>query len=112
MVSAKYRMHIIMRDLMPPHDDHTTPRPIRVSSTSITQSVAGSIAHRVREYGYAEVHAVGALAVNQAVKALAAARFFVQTTDGFDLVCTPQFIEVNIDDQKRTAMRFIAERRP
>ena len=112
-VSAKYRMPIIMRDSIPHPDGlDAAPPPIRVSATSITKSVAGSIAHRVREHGFAEIQAIGAPAVNQAIKAIAAARAYVQETDQFDLVCTPQFIEVAIDDQERTAIRFVAERRP
>jgi len=46
---------------------------IKVSGTSRTSAVAGAIAGVFREHQHAEVQAIGAIAVNQAVKALALA---------------------------------------
>ncbi|NIT58501.1 MAG: stage V sporulation protein S, partial [Aliifodinibius sp.] len=46
---------------------------IKVSARSRTASVAGAIAGVIRESGRAEVQAIGAGAVNQAVKAIAIA---------------------------------------
>ena len=43
---------------------------IKVSATSRTSAVAGAIAGVVREHHRAEVQAIGAGAVNQAIKAL------------------------------------------
>ena len=47
---------------------------IKVSAHSRAPAVAGAIAGVVREAHYAEVQAIGASAVNQAVKAVAIAR--------------------------------------
>ena len=47
---------------------------IKVSASSRTSAVAGAIAGIVREHKHAEVQAIGAGAVNQAVKALVLAR--------------------------------------
>ncbi|NJN82190.1 MAG: stage V sporulation protein S [Caldilineaceae bacterium] len=44
---------------------------IKVSAQSRSTAVAGAIAGVMREQGYAEVQAIGASAVNQAVKAIA-----------------------------------------
>ncbi|MEM7031135.1 MAG: stage V sporulation protein S [Chloroflexota bacterium] len=83
---------------------------IKVSAKSRSTSVAGAIAGVVREHGRAEVQAIGAGAVNQAVKATAIARGYL-TLDGIEVVCVPSFTEVDIDDQERTALRFLIEPR-
>ncbi|MFQ6001405.1 MAG: stage V sporulation protein S [Anaerolineae bacterium] len=83
---------------------------IKVSAKSRSTAVAGAIAGVVRENNRAEVQAIGAWAVNQAVKAVAIARGYL-ALDGFDMICIPAFTEVTIDDQRRTAMRFIVEPR-
>lgn len=84
---------------------------IKVSAKSRSTAVAGAIAAVIREHRYAEVQAIGAGAVNQAVKALAIARGYL-TGDQIDIVCTPYFTEVDIEGQERTAVRFIVEPRP
>jgi len=56
------------------------------------------------------VQAIGAGAVNQAVKAIAIARGYL-ALDGLDIICIPTFTEVTIDDQERTAIRLIVEPR-
>ena len=83
---------------------------LKVSSRSVPNSVAGAIAGAVRENGSVEVQAVGAGAINQAVKAIAVARGFLAPS-GIDLICTPAFGQVMINDEERTAMRFICEQR-
>lgn len=81
---------------------------IKVSAKSRSTAVAGAIAGVIREYRYAEVQAIGAGAVNQAVKALAIARGYLNR-DEIDIVFTPFFTEVAIDGQERTAVRFAVE---
>ncbi len=83
---------------------------IKVSATSRSTAVAGAIAGVMREHRFAEVQAIGAGAVNQAVKAMAIARGYLDG-DGIDIMCTPQFMEVDIDGQERTAVRFTVEPR-
>lgn len=83
---------------------------IKVSAKSRSTAVAGAIAGVMRERRYAEVQAIGAGAVNQAVKALAIARGYLDQ-DGIDIVFVPFFTEVNIDGQERTAVRFAVEPR-
>ena len=83
---------------------------IKVSARSRTASVAGAIAGVVRESKKAEVQAIGAGAVNQAVKAIAIARGYL-LEEGVDVICVPQFVEVDIDDQERTALRITVEPR-
>jgi len=60
----------------------------------------------LRESGSVEVQAVGAGAVNQAVKAIAIARGFV-APNGLDLVCIPAFVEIDIEGEERTAIKFL-----
>ena len=83
---------------------------IKVSARSRTASVAGAIAGVVREAGRAEVQAIGAGAVNQAVKAIAIAKRYLAEED-VHIICVPVFVEVLIDDQERTAIRFLVEPR-
>lgn len=83
---------------------------LKVSAKSRSTAVAGAIAGVIRESGYAEVQAIGAGAVNQAVKAIAIARGYL-AEDGIDIVCIPSFTEVMIGDQERTAIKFIVQKR-
>jgi stage V sporulation protein S len=84
---------------------------IKVAATSRSTAVAGAIAGVMREKGRADVQAIGAGAVNQAVKAVTIARGYLEL-DGIDIVCVPSFVEVVIDDQERTAVRLSIEKRP
>jgi stage V sporulation protein S len=83
---------------------------IKVSSQSRTSAVAGAIAGVVREHNRAEVQAIGAGAVNQAVKAVAIARGYLHE-DGIDVICIPEFTTVDIDGKERTAIRLTVEPR-
>jgi Uncharacterized protein conserved in bacteria len=78
---------------------------LKVSANSQPKSVAGAIAAVVRGQGSVQLQAVGAGAVNQAIKAIAIARGFVAPS-GIDLVCVPAFSEIIIDGEERTAIRF------
>ena len=86
------------------------PELIKVSARSRSTAVAGAIAGVMREHGSAEVQAIGAGAVNQAVKALAIARGYL-ADDAIDITATPYFTEVYIGGQERTAIRFRVEPR-
>ncbi len=83
---------------------------IKVSATSRTSAVAGAIAGVMREHKHADVQAIGASAVNQSVKALALAKGYL-AEDGIDIVCVPQFVDVEIDGKVRTAIRFVVDPR-
>ena len=84
---------------------------IKVSAQSRSTAVAGAIAGVMREQGYAEVQAIGASAVNQAVKAIAIARGYLEQ-DEMDLVIVPSFTEVDIEGNERTAVRMSIFKRP
>ncbi|UCD42163.1 MAG: stage V sporulation protein S [Chloroflexota bacterium] len=83
---------------------------IKVKGTSRTSAVAGAIAGVFREYKLAEVQAIGASAVNQAVKALALSRSYL-AQDGIDVVFISEFVDVEIDEKVRTAIKFTVEQR-
>jgi len=78
---------------------------IKVSAQSRTTSVAGAIAGIIREDGRAEMQAIGAGAVNQAVKALAIARGYLNE-DGIDIGATPALNDLDIDGREVTAVRL------
>lgn len=86
------------------------PEVLKVSADSKPKAVAGAIAAIVREKGKVEIQAVGAGAVNQAVKAIAISRGFV-APNGIDLVSIPAFTKVEIEGEERTAIRFLVETR-
>lgn len=83
---------------------------IKVSGTSRTSAVAGAIAGVIREHKHAEVQAIGASAVNQAVKALALAKSYL-VNDGINIIFTPEFVDVDIEGKIRTAIKFVVEPR-
>lgn len=83
---------------------------IKVAANSRSTAVAGAIAGVIRERGQVDVQAIGAGAVNQATKAIAIARGYLEL-DGIDVVCIPSFAEVMIDGQERTAVRLSVEPR-
>ena len=70
---------------------------LKVSSKSSPASVAGAIAGMIKDGASVEIQAVGAGAVNQAVKAVAISRGFLSP--------------VGIDGEYRTAIRFAVEPR-
>lgn len=81
---------------------------IKVSANSRTSAVAGAIAGVVREHQRAVVQAIGAGAVNQAVKALVLATGYLKN-DGIHVTCVPEFQEVTIEDKVRTAIKLVIE---
>jgi stage V sporulation protein S len=81
---------------------------IKVSATSRTSAVAGAIAGVVREHHRAEVQAIGAGAVNQAMKAIILATGYLNL-DGIHVHCVPEFADVTIEDNVRTAIKLVVE---
>jgi stage V sporulation protein S len=81
---------------------------LKVSTKSNPNSVAGAMAGVVRQAGTVEVQVVGAGALNQAIKAVAIARSYVEAA-GIDLVCVPSFADIEIDGEHRTAIRLRIE---
>jgi stage V sporulation protein S len=84
---------------------------IKVSANSRTSAVAGAIAGVVREHHRAEVQAIGAGAVNQALKALVLATGYLKN-DGIYVSCVPEFADVTIEDKVRTAIKLVIEPSP
>jgi stage V sporulation protein S len=84
---------------------------IKVSATSRTAAVAGAIAGVVREHQRAEVQAIGAGAVNQAMKALILATGYLRL-DGIHVRCVPEFADITIEDKVRTAIKLVIELGP
>ena len=88
------------------YEENTFKNVLKVAATSNPNSLAGALAGVLRECGTAEMQAIGAGAVNQAVKA----RGFVAPS-GMDLICIPAFTNVTIDEEERTAIRMLVEPR-
>lgn len=81
---------------------------LKVSSKSNPSSVAGALANVFKDKNIVEVQAVGAGAINQAIKAIAIARGFVAPS-GKNLICIPAFSDISIDGEERTAIKLIVE---
>lgn len=109
--AAEPAMHVVPR-MAPPGQpaDIVTEDVLKVSARSRPSAVAGAIAGVVRDAGRAEVQAIGAGATNQAVKAVAIARDYLQE-NGIDVVCLPAFIDVTVANEDRTAIRLVIEPR-
>ena len=89
---------------------HVTASVLKVSAKSNPNSVAGALAAVLRERPTAELQAVGAGAINQAIKAVAIARSYLKTSQ-IDLACVPSFIDVEINGNERTGISLAIERR-
>jgi stage V sporulation protein S len=83
---------------------------LKVSTKSNPNSVAGALAAIIKEKNIAEMQAVGAGAINQAIKAIAIARGFIAPS-GKDIVCIPAFTDIIIDGEERTAIKLIVQPR-
>ena len=81
---------------------------LKISSKSNPNSVAGALVEGLKQHKKVEMQAIGAGAVNQAIKAIAIARGFVAPS-GIDLICIPAFAEVDVDDVKRTGIKIIVK---
>lgn len=81
---------------------------LKVSSKSSPNSVAGALANVFREQGTVEIQAIGAGALNQAIKAIIICRGFVAPS-GKNLICIPAFTDIAIDGEERTAIKLIIE---
>lgn len=83
---------------------------LKVSTKSSPNSVAGALAAIIKEKNTVEIQAIGAGAINQAIKAIAIARGFVAPT-GKDIICIPAFTDIEIDGEERTAIKLIVQPR-
>lgn len=83
---------------------------LKVSTKSNPNSVAGALAAILKEKSLVEIQAIGAGAINQAVKAVAIARGFIAPS-GKDIVCIPAFTDIQIDGEERTAIKLIVQPR-
>lgn len=83
---------------------------LKVSANSKTKALAGAIAGVIRNEGVVELQAIGAGAVNQAIKAIAIARGYV-APNGINLVFIPSFVDIAINGEERTAVKFTVEPR-
>ena len=83
---------------------------LKVASRSSPSQVSGAIAGALEKSGVVEIHAIGAGAVNQTVKAIAIARRLIETDASQTIKVIPGFMELHIDGVRRTGIRFIVER--
>ena len=83
---------------------------LKVSYKSVPNSVAGALAEVIRSDNNAEIQAIGAGAINQAIKAIAIARGFLAPS-GIELICIPAFTDIEVNGEKRTAIRLLVETR-
>lgn len=82
---------------------------LKVSSSTKVNSLAGAIAGTIREEGTVEMSAIGAGAVNQAIKAIATAKGFL-SPGGISIVCIPSFRTAGYGTDERTSINLIVKR--
>jgi stage V sporulation protein S len=85
--------------------ESTDDQVLKVSAGSNPQSVASAIAHSIYENHTCKIRAIGAGAVNQAVKAIAIARGYTAPR-GIDLKCIPGFSTITSHDGDISAIVF------
>ena len=83
---------------------------LKVASKTNPNSLAGAIANIIRERGQTELQAIGAGAINQAIKGIAISRGYIAPS-GVDLICIPAFKDIEIGGEERTAIKFIIKPR-
>ncbi len=83
---------------------------LKIAADSDARAAAGAVANSLREEGTAEIQAIGPKAVNQAVKCIAIARGYVAPS-GLDLFFVPSFVDVEVNNEKRTGIRFAVRSR-
>lgn len=83
---------------------------LKVAARSNPNAVSGAIAGALEDHGVVELHAIGAGAVNQTIKAIAIARRMVEEEGAPSIKVVPGFMELEIDGKLRTGIRFIVER--
>ena len=82
---------------------------LKVSSKSKPNSVAGALANAFKECKAVEIQAIGAGALNQAIKAIIAARSF-SIGNGFDISSYPHFAEVSIEGEEKTSISIVLKK--
>lgn len=86
-----------------PRSGHTHGEPLRVSNSSNANSLGSAIAHAVYDGEQVTLRAVGAGAVNQAVKALAIASGFCAQR-GIYIMFRPGFVTIPMPNGDVTAI--------
>lgn len=81
---------------------------IKVAASSRTPAVAGAIAGIVREHGSVEVQAIGASAVNRAIKSIVMAQKYLHAEEKH-LWFHPRFMDTLIKGQERTVLQLVVE---
>lgn len=79
---------------------------LKIKNNSEPQKVAGAVVAYLKEGKRIELQAIGAGAVNQAVKSVATARGYIAQA-GINLSCIPAFTDVEIDGEERTGIKLI-----
>lgn len=81
----------------------------KVSAHSRPVGLAGAIAGSIRDGRSVILQAIGAGSINQAVKAIVIARGYLARDDLW-VICVPEFVELELDGNERTAVRFHIDR--
>ena len=81
---------------------------LKVSTKSKPSSVAGALANAFMQKNIVEMQAIGAGAINQAIKSVAIARGYVAPT-GKDLIVVPAFSDILIEGEEKTAIKLIVK---
>ena len=83
---------------------------LKVSKNSAPKLLAGAIAAIIRKGETVEIRAIGAGAVNQAVKGIAVARIYLEP-EALNLIFYPLFDMEDVGGVKKTSIQFVVENR-
>ena len=87
----------------------TTRTEFPVSAQTEPSKLGSSIAYAIKANQEVELKAIGAAAVNQAIKGVAVARSFA-VVNGNDLVCVPWFSNSEIGGVDKTTITILVKR--
>lgn len=85
---------------------NSVPAQLKVASKTNPGAVAGALLASIREHGSTEILAVGAKAINQAVKGIAIAERLSQE-DVFKLSSKFDFVDIEMPDGNITGMKIV-----
>lgn len=78
---------------------------LKVSTKSNPSKVAGALANVLKDKEEVQIQAIGAGALNQAIKSIIICRGFLAPS-GKNISCIPSFSSTVIDDEEKTAIKL------
>jgi len=83
---------------------------LKISSNSKPHALAGAIANSIRKSNSVQLQVIGAGSLNQAIKGIIIARGYL-APNGIDIIVVPSFVDLDVQNVKKTGIRLLIETR-